>query len=183
MAAADIESDGLSVLIDERGGDLIDGLAARGSGPRRGIEMTKTAVCRALVFGLCIAMMGAAPDNRDDQWPYYGSDQANTHYSRLTQINKGNVANLQHAWTWDVGETPMPQFGTAPSGMEGTPLMIDDVLYISTSFNRVVALDPNTGKEIWTYDPRAYERPGRLDRKSTRLNSSHIQKSRMPSSA
>jgi quinoprotein glucose dehydrogenase len=40
---------------------------------------------------------------------------------------------------------------------ENTPLMIDNVLYLSTPYNRVVALDPETGRELWFYDPRSYE--------------------------
>jgi quinoprotein glucose dehydrogenase len=40
---------------------------------------------------------------------------------------------------------------------ETTPLMIDGVLYLSTPYNRVIALDPTSGREIWSYDPKAYE--------------------------
>ena len=91
------------------------------------------------------------------EWPYYGNDQGGTKYSPLTQINRDNVTRLQPAWTWKTGEGPLPQFGTAPGAFENTPIMIDNVLYVSTPYNRVVALDAESGREIWAYDPKAYE--------------------------
>ena len=51
----------------------------------------------------------------------------------------------------------MPAFGTPPGNFQNTPLMIDDVLYVSTMDNRVVALDAETGKERWSFDPKSYE--------------------------
>ena len=49
---------------------------------------------------------------------------------------------------------------------ENTPLMIDNVLYLSTPYNKVVALDAETGAALWTYDPKAYEdgQPAERDR-------------------
>ena len=61
------------------------------------------------------------------------------------------------AWEWKTGEQPFPQFGTTPGAFENTPIMIDNVLYLSTPYNRVVALDAETGRELWSYDPKAYE--------------------------
>jgi quinoprotein glucose dehydrogenase len=94
----------------------------------------------------------------DGEWPYYGGDQANSHYSRLMQIDKSNVQKLQIAWEWKAGEATMPEYSVSPiHGMEGTPLMINDVLYLPTSYHKVVALNANTGKEIWSYDPEVYK--------------------------
>ena len=53
--------------------------------------------------------------------------------------------------------TPLAAFGTRPGNFQNTPLMIDNVLYVSTPYNRVAALDAETGKELWSYDPKAYE--------------------------
>ena len=61
------------------------------------------------------------------------------------------------AWQWQTGEVPLPQYATSPGMFEATPLMIDGVLYLSTPYNRVIALDPTSGREIWSYDPKAYE--------------------------
>ena len=91
------------------------------------------------------------------EWPVFGGDQAGTKYSTLTQINRDNVRNLKLAWEWKAGEKPLEQFHTFPGVFEVTPLMVDGTLYLSTPYNRVIALDPTTGKERWSYDPKAYE--------------------------
>src|SRR5581483_2948238 len=91
------------------------------------------------------------------EWPYYGGDQAGSKYSLLDQINRSNVANLKLAWEWRTGETPLPEFGTRPGMFETTPVMVAGVLYFSTPYNRVVALDARTGQQKWVYDPKAYQ--------------------------
>src|SRR3954470_6612296 len=98
-----------------------------------------------------------APDTRMVEWPYYGGDQAGTKWSAADDINRATAANLEIAWSWKPGEKPLPEFRTQPGSFENTPLMIDNVLYISTPYNRVVALDAESGRELWAYDPRAYE--------------------------
>jgi glucose dehydrogenase len=90
------------------------------------------------------------------EWPYYGGDPGETHYSKLALINRENVHNLKPAWEWKTGETALPEFKTTPGMFEATPLMIGGVLYLSTPYNRVVALDAATGRELWSYDPKAY---------------------------
>src|SRR2546422_6209865 len=77
-------------------------------------------------------------------WPYYGGDQGGTKYSPLTDIGPENVQRLQIAWQWKHWETP-----PAPGLFEGTPLMIDGVLYVTTPYNNVAAVDAETGAEKW----------------------------------
>jgi quinoprotein glucose dehydrogenase len=91
------------------------------------------------------------------EWPFYGGDQAGTKYSPLTDINPDTVSKLHVVWEWKTGEVPLDQFGTRPGMFEATPLMIDNVLYFSTPYHRVVALNADTGAEIWSYDPKSYE--------------------------
>ncbi len=91
------------------------------------------------------------------QWAVHGGDAGESKYSALTQINTNNVKNLKLAWTWKTGEVPLEQFKTRPGSFETSPLMIDGVLYLSTPYSNVVALDAQTGKELWTYDTKAYE--------------------------
>ncbi len=91
------------------------------------------------------------------QWPVYAGDEAATHYSPLADINRQTVGRLAVAWEWSVGEANLQEFGTRPGNFQNTPLMIDGVLYVSTPYNRVVALDPETGRERWSFDPKAYE--------------------------
>jgi quinoprotein glucose dehydrogenase len=101
--------------------------------------------------------MTAAPADRMIEWPFYGGDQAGTKWSAAADINRATVSRLEVAWTWKTGEQPFPEFRTQPGNFQNTPLMIDNVLYISTPYNRVVALDAESGRELWAYDPRAYE--------------------------
>jgi len=91
------------------------------------------------------------------QWPHYAGDQAASHYSPLNQITAANVGRLAIAWEWKPGEKALPEFGTRPGAFQNTPLMIDGVLYVSTPYNQVAALDAASGKELWRYDPKAYE--------------------------
>jgi hypothetical protein len=79
------------------------------------------------------------------------------HYSPLAGIDASNVSRLAVAWEWAPAEQPRQEFGTQPGNFQNTPLMSDDVLYVSTMYNRVAALDAETGKELWSYDPKAYE--------------------------
>jgi len=107
-------------------------------------------------------LLGAAATlaalNAQSNWPAYGGDLANTRYSTLDQINTGNVAKLAQAWVYD----------TRPSGgaktnrnSQATPLVINDVLYLVTSYQSLVALEPETGKLIWTYSHQHAGRPPR----------------------
>jgi quinoprotein glucose dehydrogenase len=82
--------------------------------------------------------------------------QDGTHYFPLDQIHRGNVAQLKQVWEWKTGEQPLPEFSTTPGAFQATPVLIGKTLYLSTPYNRVVALDSETGRELWAYDPKAY---------------------------
>src|SRR5262249_29226089 len=87
------------------------------------------------------------------EWPSYGNDVGGTRYSPLTQIDRGNVTTLRVAWTYRTGEAG----GVAPyahTAFEATPIMVDGTLFLSTPYDRVIALDPETGAERWSYDPK-----------------------------
>jgi len=79
-----------------------------------------------------------------DQWLTPGRDANGTFYSPLADINAGNVAKLGFAWDYDLRTN---------RGQQSTPLVIDGVMYASSNFGRVYALDAASGKELWTYDP------------------------------
>ncbi len=91
------------------------------------------------------------------EWPYYGGDQGGSKYSSLADISAANVSKLTLAWGWSTGEKNLERFGTRPGNFQTTPIMIDNVLYLSTPYNRVVALNAETGAELWSYDPKPYE--------------------------
>jgi quinoprotein glucose dehydrogenase len=68
-----------------------------------------------------------------------------------------NVGELEIVWKWEPNETPLEEYGTQPGPFQSTPIMVDGILYLSTMYTRVAALDAETGAERWTFDPRAYE--------------------------
>jgi quinoprotein glucose dehydrogenase len=106
---------------------------------------------------LAAALLAQAPDSREVDWPFYGGDQGGTKYSPLGDVNVSNASRLAVAWEWKTAEKALDAFGTRPANFQATPLMIDNVLYLSTPYNRVVALNAETGAEIWAFDPKAYE--------------------------
>jgi quinohemoprotein ethanol dehydrogenase len=85
----------------------------------------------------------AAPAPAD--WVAPGRDGAGTYFSPLTAINTANVAQLGFVWDYRLGTY---------RGQESTPLVIDGVMYATSNFGRVYALDAASGKELWTYDPQ-----------------------------
>jgi glucose dehydrogenase len=121
------------------------------------MKAAKIIMAMAILVFLASSPLWAPPQEPEGEWKFYGGDPGNSHYSRLTQINKTNVGQLQVAWEWQTGDVPMPQYGVTPVRFEATPLMLDDVLYLPTPYHRVVALDAKTGKELWNYDPHSYE--------------------------
>src|SRR5262245_4427765 len=110
-----------------------------------------------VAVALLASLIVATQDKSMVEWPFYGGDQAGTKYSAAADINRETVSRLDVAWTWKPDEKPLAEYRTQPGAFQNTPLMIDNVLYISTPYNRVVALDAESGKQLWTYDPRAYE--------------------------
>jgi quinoprotein glucose dehydrogenase len=90
----------------------------------------------------------------DGEWAYYGHDASGMRYSPLTQINRANVSMLKVAWTFHTGDVSEGRGARKRSGFETTPLLVDGTLYLTTPFNRIIALDPETGAQRWAYDPQ-----------------------------
>ncbi|NOT07728.1 MAG: PQQ-binding-like beta-propeller repeat protein [Gemmatimonadales bacterium] len=122
-------------------------------------------------FGLSAALAllagcatGEVPEPPGDpalrvEWPAYGGDPGAQRYSPLEVISAANVDSLQPAWEWRTGESPVTNRSRGgridPFTFQATPIMLGDTLYLSTPFNRVVALDANSGRELWAFDPGA----------------------------
>ena len=87
-------------------------------------------------------------------WPAYGRDPGGSRFSPLTQINRNNVKNLKVAWIYRTGDLSDGKNARSTSSFQCTPLLVGGMLYLVTSFNRVIALDPVTGKERWVFDPQ-----------------------------
>lgn len=111
-----------------------------------------------LVFTYCA--IGAS---QSEEWRWYGHDPGGNRYSPLKQINRGTVARLKRAWTFSIGEPARPHEAGTPgvpdAAFESTPLVVDGVMYLSTPSHRVLALDPETGRKIWEFDPQEGRSP------------------------
>ena len=112
-----------------------------------------------------LLLTGTALVNAQTDWPATNYDLQGTRYSPLTQINKENVTELVRAWTYHMGKSspaPSPRVssqqallashgGPRARTSEAIPVVIGDVMYLSTANSAVVALQPETGKELWSY--------------------------------
>ncbi len=127
---------------------------------RRGVNaMSRHLTARAALGILVLLAVGCLPAVRREpevrgDWPAYGNDAGGSRYSPLAQIDRGNVGQLGVAWTYRTGEADDTSPARRRSAFEATPIVVDGTLFLSTPFNRVIALDPETGRERWVYDPR-----------------------------
>ena len=115
---------------------------------------------KRLIATTALLSVALACTNEQDvilEWPYVGSEQTQTKYSAADDITTANVDELEIVWKWEPNEMPLEEYGTRPGPFQATPVMIGNVLYLSTMYTRVAALDAETGAELWTFDPGAYE--------------------------
>ncbi|WP_430446429.1 MAG: glucose/quinate/shikimate family membrane-bound PQQ-dependent dehydrogenase [Pseudomonas piscis] len=98
-------------------------------------------------------MTSTAPTMPEGDWQAYGRTEFGDRYSPLKQITPANLGKLQEAWRIRTGDMP-----TAKDPVEitnqNTPLKANGMLYACTAHSKVLALDPDTGKEIWRFDPQ-----------------------------
>ena len=86
-------------------------------------------------------------------WPTYGNDPGGTRYSPASQIDRTNVARLKVAWTYRTGANDAPTRLLKKAAFEATPILVNDILFLSTPYNHVIALDAQSGAKLWEYDP------------------------------
>lgn len=113
-------------------------------------------VCRLLLTS-SVALLAACHAPRDfpgtaDDWPAYGGTSDETHFSKLTQINDGNVGKLGLAWAFDL--PPM-------MSSVGAPLEVGGTLYLGVGFTQLYAFDARTGRKKWDYDADVTKVAGR----------------------
>lgn len=89
-----------------------------------------------------------------DGWPTYGGDPGGQRYSKARQITPANVAGLHPLWTYHTGAIHSSNHFTKLADFEATPVLLDRTLYLTTPFDKLIALDAATGAERWTYDPK-----------------------------
>lgn len=86
-----------------------------------------------------------ASGNEPQNWLMYNGNYEEQRYSSLNKVNASNVGRLGLAWSYELDSS---------RSQESTPLVVDGILYATTSWSKVVALDATTGREIWTFDPK-----------------------------
>ena len=89
------------------------------------------------------------------EWDSFHGQLSAQKYSPLTQINKDNVGNLTKVWQYFTGDMSSGTDKIPPSVWSATPIFANDTLYVGTPFYRIIALEPETGKEKWTYDTKS----------------------------
>ncbi len=87
------------------------------------------------------------------EWPAFAGDKAGLHYSPLRQIRADNVQHLEVAWEHRSGDYSEGGDGEAATSFQAVPIVVDRTLYYCTPYQRVFALDPETGEERWSFDP------------------------------
>src|SRR5580692_9168423 len=101
-------------------------------------------VARVLALFILSELMLAAGDGAtNNNWPSYGGTFAAWRHSGLKQIDTGNVKSLLPAWVFQTGDYE--------NGLQATPIVVDGVLYLSTSSAWAFALDGATGRPLWEY--------------------------------
>jgi len=144
------------------------------SAPGYGRTLLAAGILVGLAGALAQSNKSQAPD-LSKEWPTYGHDPGGMRFSPLTEIKPANVERLKVAWVYHMrpegyvaparggGGGGFSEEGGAAGGgrgrgggtgfapSENTPLVIDGIMYMSTPYARVVAIDPTTGKELWSF--------------------------------
>jgi len=131
------------------------------------------AVAGALVLAAAVVLLGAAyastrfvpagpvparavtPLPRASDWPAFGSTLRGDRFSTASQITRENAGDLELAWTFRTGDQGLP--GEPPwigVTFEATPITVGDSLVFCTARNVVIAVDGDTGQEVWRFDPK-----------------------------
>ena len=128
---------------------------------------------QVLSFGLaasilCTAIPAFAQQGvQNGEWHSFGGHPGNTKYTPLDQINRDNFSDLEIAFRWESISTEVKKERAQLSvgRFMATPLMVDGLLYVSTCFGQVAAIDAGSGETVWEYDPKTYvklRRPANL---------------------
>jgi quinoprotein glucose dehydrogenase len=115
--------------------------------------------CRATLLAtlLLAACGGGTPVDTNGPvagWREWGGDAGGSRFSPLTQLTPQNVGELEIAWTYHTGDVSTGTQTHGPTAFQATPLVIGERMYLCTPYNRVIALDAETGRELWVHDPK-----------------------------
>lgn len=111
----------------------------------------------ALALALALALLSTRVAAQSSDWPVTEGAAGGGRFSPLADITRDNVTQLRIAWSYRHGDFWKGRFPlkvNRGSAFESTPIVVDGRLFFTTPRNRAVALDPETGRELWTFDPQ-----------------------------
>lgn len=94
------------------------------------------------------------PEHAQKDWQHYGNSAGGSRFAALDQINRNNVKSLKTAWTYHTGDVAESDGNGAEDQL--TPLQVGNKVFICTPHNNLIALDADSGKEIWRNDINAH---------------------------
>jgi quinohemoprotein ethanol dehydrogenase len=111
---------------------------------------------RTLIIAFCgalsiTAMAPGIAHPKDVEWPVHGGSDLEQRFSPLEEVNVDTVSKLGLAWSFEFDSN---------RGQEATPIVTGGVMYVSTAWSRLYALDAATGRELWRFDPKVAGRRG-----------------------
>lgn len=126
-------------------------------------EMLKTISRRYIIIGLfgflsCSQETGRRESDNYQNWEHYRATKTAAQFSGLDQINKGNVHLLKPAWIYHTGDAK------ERTPMECNPMILGNVMYVSSPQLDLIALDAEKGTELWRFDPEKYGQSGGVNR-------------------
>ena len=115
---------------------------------------------RTVIVIAAWGVLSAAASAGPGDWPAFGNDPGGSQFSPLGQITSANVGKLKVAWIHRSGDVARKGDPRGATALEAVPIHVNDTLYYCTPFNRVIALDPATGRQKWAFDPHAAQDGG-----------------------
>ena len=103
---------------------------------------------------LCLLTAASAQQAPGTAWPTYGGDPGGQRFTSAAEITGANVSRLVPAWTFHTGAIQPGRTGSDRASFEATPILFEGLLYLSTPYDVVFALDPTTGVARWQFDPK-----------------------------
>ena len=102
---------------------------------------------------LWLVSHAVAQSKPDESWPTYSNAPTGTRYSPLKQIDRRNVSQLKVAWTFRTHALDEELELNHKAAFEATPILVDGKLFLSTPYDHVIALNPESGAKLWEFDP------------------------------